>query len=510
MRRIRAFYDNARVVYSTLLWIPMIILVSFSLVLLNNGRAVMSAHATRILDREITLTLQRKLFADDIVSAHLIDIKTTDGVVTLSGTVDHLLARDRSVKIAESMKGVQGVINKLNVKPVIRMDEELRQDVESALTLDPATDSYEIEVEVLTGIVILSGTVESLAEYQLAEQVVKGVKGTKDVQNDLRIVYPVERPDTEIQPEIERRLELNPIIQEELIEVAVKNGHVTLTGLVGSVAEKNEVVADAWVVGVKEVDESGLNIEWWAREGAVRKKLFVIRTDKKIQAAVEDALFYEPRVLSFKIQVNVINRVVTLTGVVDNFKAKYAAEQTAENVFGVRRVKNYIQVRPETFSSDDEITQTVKEALRRDPLVDRYDLIVTVLNGKVYLRGIVDTYAEKRQAEDAASRVKGVVDVQNSVKVNYEWTWKSDEEIKEDIESEYFWSIYVDGDDITVIVENGKATLLGEVDDWNEHRAAIDNAFEGGAKAVESHLKIKALPESSGSPRYYTHPDYSG
>jgi osmotically-inducible protein OsmY len=461
------------------------------------------AQSPEIKDSEISFAIQDSLLADEIVAAHLIDVETRDGIVTFSGSVDHLLARDQAIRIAEGIKGVRAVIDQLRVIPVVRPDDELRKDVKQALLVDPATDLYEIDVVVNAGVVILDGTVESWAERQLAAQVVKGVKGVKEVRNNLFINYSEERLDSEIKLEIERRLNLDPYVDEALIDVKVENGKVILTGTIGSVAEKTQVYVDAWVTGVQEVDDSGLKIEWWARDEMRREQAASIKSDNEIQQAVKDTFRYDPRVSSFDVTAIVIDGRVTLTGTVDNFKARKAAEQDAKNTIGVWSVKNYILVRPVNSPTDAEIAENVRESLRRDILVDRYDITVSVLNNKVYLYGTVDSYYQKWRAEDVASRVNGVVDVQNSLSVKFEWSWKSDQAIKENIESEYFWSLLVDGDDITINVDHGVATLTGTVDDWSEYDAAIDNAFEAGAKAVQSYLEIKEVPGDHSA--YYNH-----
>jgi hypothetical protein len=66
-------------------------------------------------------------------------VETIEGVVTLSGTVSNLLARDRAVMIAESIKNVRSVINEIEVMPVERADSEIRNDVTASLVTDPIT-----------------------------------------------------------------------------------------------------------------------------------------------------------------------------------------------------------------------------------------------------------------------------------------------------------------------------------------------------------------------------------
>ncbi|MBD0254471.1 MAG: hypothetical protein ICV83_02030 [Cytophagales bacterium] len=50
----------------------------------------------------------------------------------------------------------------------------------------------------------------------------------------------------------------------------------------------------------------------------------------------------------------------------------------------------------------------------------------------------------------------------------------------------------MDHEEVTVTVQNGKATPSGTVDSWNEETAAIENAFDGGAIAVVDHLEVAA------------------
>lgn len=97
----------------------------------------------------------------------------------------------------------------------------------------------------------------------------------------------------------------------------------------------------------------------------------------------------------------------------------------------------------------------------------------------------------KDQAEEVAAGVHGVVDIANNLDVDYEFTEKTDQEIKEDIESQLWWSPFVDSDDISVEVRAGVATLMGSVEDWDELQAAKDNAREGGATSVISKLTIE-------------------
>jgi osmotically-inducible protein OsmY len=137
---------------------------------------------------------------------------------------------------------------------------------------DPVTESYEVSVEAdEDGKVQLTGMVDSWQEKNLTESVVKGVRGVTAIENAIEIEFASRRLDTEIRPEIERRLQWDVLVDHGLIDVAVDAGVVTLSGIVGSAAEKRRARNDAWVGGVKSVDVSGLTIERWARDEDLRR-----------------------------------------------------------------------------------------------------------------------------------------------------------------------------------------------------------------------------------------------
>jgi osmotically-inducible protein OsmY len=470
-------------------------------------------------DSEIKAAVEGYLLFDSSIPSNNIDIVMINGIVTLSGTAPNLLAKDRATMISEAIRGVRAVVNNITVNPVVRSNDEIRTDIESALLSDSATDSYEVKTMVTEGEVTLTGKVDSWQEKKLSGFVARGVKGVKDVKNDLKVEYTTERPDSEIAAEVKKTLKRDVWVDEILISAEVHDGIVVLTGTVGSVAEKNRANSDAWTSGVKKVDDGDLKVEPWAKAGSMkRKNAFATRSDDEIKQTVKDAMMFDPRVNSFNPDVSVNSGVVTLSGIVDNLKAKMAAVQDAKNTVGVWRVKNHLKVRMENPPDDSKIAQNVKAALVRDPFVDRYEIGVTVYDGTVNLTGTVDSSFEKTRALGVVSGVKGVTSVNNGLAVSYpnytyySWPYSwyynapyyynrepgwwptslvNDAEIKDDIEGEFFWSPFVDGDKITISVNDGVATLAGTVEDWNDVRDATENAYEGGAHKVINNLKVK-------------------
>jgi osmotically-inducible protein OsmY len=139
---------------------------------------------------------------------------------------------------------------------------------------------------------------------------------------------------------------------------------------------------------------------------------------------------------------------------------------------------------------DAEIARTVRIALLRDPYVQQQEIDVSVVNGIAVLNGRVNGNFEKSRAEDIASRVEGVSLVRNNLDVGRSWTEKEDWQIKADVESELWWSPFVDSDEITVSVNDGVVTLVGVVENLRERRAATKNSYDGGAKRVHNLLKV--------------------
>lgn len=469
-----------------------------------------------LTDNNITNAVQSELMYNASVPSHLIDVDTNEGIVTLTGSVNDILAKDRAEKIAQTVKGVRAVVNRIDVDAPERSDLALEQDVETELLNDPATESYEISIDADDGKLTLNGTVESWQEKQLAAFVSKGVRGVTAVENNIEVVYEAERPDFEIEEDIEQALKNDIRIDAALVDVEVDNGDVNLSGTVGSASEKELATAQAWVMGADMVNSDDLDVEKWARDEDLRMDKYVDKSDEEIKEAVKDAFLYDPRVLFFNPQVSVDNGIVTLTGRVDNLKAKRAAANDARNVVGVFAVDNYLRVRPDFIPENPDLKSDVAEALMKDPLVEKWEIDVSADNGMVYLDGTVNTNFEKAQAEDVASTVKGVVDVKNNIEVQditdynysryYGWNtyypyyidpdddYETGAELKNDIESQLWWSPYVDQDDVEVKVTGNNAILDGTVETEREKMYAEINAIEAGAHEVINNLDVEYTP----------------
>lgn len=468
-------------------------------------------------DVDISDAIFDELSNDQVIMAHWIDVICEDGVVTLSGRVGSVLAKERAALIAGTVRGTRAVVNLLDIVPPEPVsDKALEANIREAWVTDPATDSYELEVSASGGSVTISGEVDSWQEKRLSAMVAKGVNGVIKINNDITIQDSGPRSDSEIVNEIEQAIRWDALVDGALVQVTASNGRVTLSGIVGSLAEKRRIINHAFLAEAKVVYTEALRIDFNQRNPDLRGNKYLNLNDTEIRQAVGDVLFRDPRVAPYHLVVEVENGVVTLRGIVDNLKAKQAAFRSAQNTVGVSRVINRLRVRPEGVYLDAEIKHSVSRSLQRDPFIERERIVIAVHAGVVELNGSVNSSFERLRAEELAMRVNGVVGVNNHIAVNSapipypynpyvdDWyasqtpfpfepgrlkTTKSDFEIILDIERELYWSPFVDSDTVHVEkVEDGVATLTGTFDLRSEFIAATKNAYDGGAIAVDNKL----------------------
>lgn len=402
-------------------WFSIILLSVITTVIFTDEVAL----AKEIKDIDITLEVRRRLQKDEGVVSQGIEVATENGIINLKGSVDHLLARDRAVDILATIKGVRSVIDLLDVVPVARTDDQIRSDIIQALLDNPATDLFEIGINVREGRVTLVGKMDSWQEEQLCVMVAKSVLGVKAVTSLINISYESRRSDHEINAEIKNRLAYDVWVDDDRITVKVIKGDVILSGVAGSLAEKERAFRDAWVAGVMSVEDKDLRVERPIMGDNMRRsKAYGLKSDEEIAQAINTSFSYDPRVSPSRIIVTVNNGIVTLDGKIESFKVKRIAEQDARNTVGVWKVKNNLTVEPfmkpgthpKTYK-DAELATQVRLALLRNPYTHQHKIGVSVNNHRVMLDGTVDSKLMKAKAEYVASGVKGVVIVNNNIEV---------------------------------------------------------------------------------------------
>jgi len=463
-----------------------------------------------ITDNTIETAIAKEFEAYPYISEDSIEVEVDNYIVTLSGSTDNILEKEKATDLASMIRGVDAVVNLVDVDCKMVEDQELREKIEYALSADPVLEAYKIIVKVDSGIVSLHGALDSWHQTQLAGDVVKKITGVRKVNNNIAFAYDEDRAGVEIKEDIESLMRNDIRIESGLIDIEIEKGTVILSGKVGSAAEKSLAIVHAYAEGVDSVIAEDLEVSHEARDPLLRKDKYIEKTSLEIINAIQKAFLQDPRLLNHDIEVEVDDGKVTLTGTVSNLRAKNAAEEDARNVVGVWGVKNNITVEPMEFDIPEKVADNVRVAMESHPLFEDYTIVAESDDeGKVTLEGRVHYYFEKEQAEELASKVYGVAEIQNKIDVTEGLAApidvtparpdlpvirkpqiKSDEQLLDDVNYQLWWSPWVDRNQVDVAVEDGKVTLSGTVNSTMEMRHAVKNAYEGGAFEVDNNLRV--------------------
>ncbi|MDB5448176.1 MAG: hypothetical protein JWQ97_3493 [Phenylobacterium sp.] len=213
------------------------------------------------------------------------------------------------------------------------------------------------------------------------------------------------RPDSDIQRDVELEIRYDPAINSHDIGVSVRNRVVTLTGFVRSYTERFQAERDAKrVTGVAAI----------ANELEVKLSSADQRPDSELAEDIVLALASQVPFLSGVTPI-VHNGEVTLEGEVEWRFQKEQAEEVVRRLRGVRAVTNLIQVK--TRLPAENIKAQIQQALARSAEVDAARIQVETEGGKVILKGMVRTLAEREEAERAAWQAPGVTAVENRLLV---------------------------------------------------------------------------------------------
>jgi len=206
---------------------------------------------------QLELSVADELFWDPKVDNEEIAVSANDGTVTLRGTVGSFRQKREARKAAERVYGVVSVDNQLDVRILNqqrRDDAELRGDVLQALMLDSLVPST-VDAGVKDGLVTLTGPVDWQYQREEAAFIAGNILGVTGVENDTYLESPTPYAG-DVKHSIKKALERDAKLDADNIQVETTNGKATLTGKVGSWAERDAAVAAAWAApGVTNVDD---------------------------------------------------------------------------------------------------------------------------------------------------------------------------------------------------------------------------------------------------------------
>lgn len=214
------------------------------------------------------------------------------------------------------------------------------------------------------------------------------------------------KTDIEIQKDVMEQLKWEPFLDASEIGVAVKNGIVTLSGIVDSYSKK--ILAEKVTKRIAGARAIALDIQ-------VGLSPVYRKTDAEVAEAVVNALKWHTMVPDQKISVSVENGSVKLEGEVDWDYQRRQALKAVEDLIGVRSVINLIKVKDRVISTD--VQKAINAAFKRNATIDADKIKVELMGSRVTLFGTVRSLPEKEDAENAAWFAKGVTNVDNKLNI---------------------------------------------------------------------------------------------
>ncbi len=212
--------------------------------------------------------------------------------------------------------------------------------------------------------------------------------------------------------------------------------------------------------------------------------------DKQLQDSVMFELGWEPSVDAAHIGVAVNAGVVTLTGHVESFPQKLAAERAAARVKGVKAVAEEIEVKlPDAVTRDDEsIAKAAVQRLAWDSSVPPGGIEIRVEKGWVTLNGKVNWYFQKEAAGQAIRTLIGLAGLSNLIEIK---PIANADDISQNITRALRRSWFYDPNSIVVSAQGGKIKLTGQVTTWNARDLAGTTAWSApGATFVENEITV--------------------
>lgn len=216
-------------------------------------------------------------------------------------------------------------------------------------------------------------------------------------------------------------------------------------------------------------------------------------TDVRVRDAVVRQLDWDPEVDGSAVGVAARSGAVTLTGFVDTYFGKLAAERAAKRVHGVRAVANDIEVRLRLERTDTDIAQDAVRALELRSTIPE-NVQAAVHNGHVTLTGNVDWLYQKLSAEQAVRHIRGVRGVFNHITVAPRAGIR---DVRHRIVKALHQNADVDARHITVSVSGDTATLTGTVGTWLQRESAERAAANApGIAHVDNRIIVQSFHDS--------------
>ena len=216
------------------------------------------------------------------------------------------------------------------------------------------------------------------------------------------------KTDDALRADVLAELSRSPRISASEIGVIVKDGAVTLSGMVHTLDEK--ACAERAVKNVKGVRAIADDIE-------VKLPAQMRKADEHIAEQISRLLTWYSSLRNMDVRAEVDDGHVTLTGEVDFLYQKSLAAERVAELESVAGISNQITIRRHHTIDQNELKRQITAALHRHAALEASGIQVSVADGTVILEGVVDACCERDLIAEAVRTTHGVREIIDNLKV---------------------------------------------------------------------------------------------
>ena len=215
-----------------------------------------------------------------------------------------------------------------------------------------------------------------------------------------------------------------------------------------------------------------------------------MKNNTELEQDVREEIKWSPILKDAEIGVTAKDGVITLTGAVDSYTKKLAAEDAAKRVKGVKAVAEEIRVESNggRLRTDTEIARSILDAFKSNWSVPHDEITVKVEDGWVTLSGEVSWNYQRGSALEDANKQTGVMGITNLITIKSD---VADAVEREAVESALRRDAFIDDSAVFVTVAGRLVTLTGTVNSWSAYDEASRVAWSApGVVSVDNLLMV--------------------
>jgi hyperosmotically inducible protein len=209
----------------------------------------------RPTDAQVVAEIQNKLYRARVPQHGDVQVTFNNGIATLAGTVDSVGVKQAAERAAQKVDDVDQVIGQITVHAEDVTDRQIVEKARNEIVTYPFYGIFDnLELRAENGVLTVGGQVSDPFKKSDVGNFLAYVKGVSQVQNNLEIL-PVSIYDDQLRMAVARAIYNDPFFVHYAttalpsIHVIVKNGNVTLEGVVNSALDKAKAGSNAAFAG---------------------------------------------------------------------------------------------------------------------------------------------------------------------------------------------------------------------------------------------------------------------